>query len=101
MVRRMSTLVAAMTLAVFLAVSLSSAQDMYKKEGDKKEGDKKAMTKEGAKLREFSCGDKCGYSVRSRDEAEVLDAAKQHVKKHHSDMAMSEKDIKGMIKDAK
>ena len=96
MVRRMSTLVAAITLVLFLAVSLSQAQEMKKKEGDKK-----AMMKEGATLKEFSCGDECGYSVRSRDEAEVLDAAKHHVKKHHGNMKMSEKDLKGMVKDAK
>ena len=110
MVRRIGVLVVAMTVAMFVAVNLSPAQEMKKKEGDqkgmtkgaeKKMAEKKAAMMEGATLKEFSCGDECGYSVRSRDEAEVLDAAEHHVKKHHSSMKVSEKDIKAMIKDVK
>ena len=52
------------------------------------------------KLKQIECDPKCGFLVRSHDEKEVVEVALQHAKKAHSGMKITEKDIKGMVKDA-
>jgi predicted small metal-binding protein len=92
-------------LALVLAVSFSSlifAQDAAKKE---MKGDmKKEMSKDTKKeekmgpMKSLSCDPSCGFMVRSHDEKEIMSAAMAHIKKHHAEMKMSEKDVKAMMK---
>ncbi len=51
------------------------------------------------KLKKLECDPKCGFAIQSHDEKEVIDIAIKHAKKAHS-MDVSEKEAKGMIKDA-
>ena len=51
-------------------------------------------------LKKVECDPKCGFMVQSHDEKEVIDIAMQHAKKYHTDMKMTEKDIRNMMKDA-
>jgi predicted small metal-binding protein len=51
------------------------------------------------KLKKIECDPKCGFLVRSHDEKEIIEIATQHAKKSHN-MAITEKDVKGMLKDA-
>jgi predicted small metal-binding protein len=51
------------------------------------------------KLKKVECDPKCGFMIRSHDEKEVIEIAIQHAKKLH-DMTITEKDVKGMMKDA-
>ena len=50
------------------------------------------------KLKKIECDPKCGFSVRSHDEKEVVEIALQHAKKAHK-MAITEKELRGMMKD--
>lgn len=51
------------------------------------------------KLKKIECDPKCGFLVRSHDEKEVVKIATQHAKESHN-MTLTEKDAKGMMKDA-
>jgi len=51
------------------------------------------------KLKKIECDPKCGFLVVSHDEKEVIDIATLHAKRSH-DMAITEKDVRGMLKDA-
>jgi predicted small metal-binding protein len=51
------------------------------------------------KLKKVECDPKCGFAIQSHDEKEVVDIALQHAKKAHS-MNITEKDVRGMMKDA-
>jgi len=51
------------------------------------------------KLKQVECDPKCGFLVRSHDEKELIDVAILHGKKAHN-MAITEKDVKKMMKDA-
>ena len=51
------------------------------------------------KLKQVECDPKCGFLVRSHDEKELVDVAIQHAKKAHN-MAITEKDVRTMMKDA-
>lgn len=111
-----SVLVGMMGVLLFFAFSVGAAQDkqaekkdemkMEKsdmkmdKAGMKMDKDEMAMGKDekGAQLKEFSCDDACGFSVRSRDDKEIMSAVTSHMKKHHPDMKMSKKELMGMIK---
>ena len=89
-----------LALALVLTFStLTLAQDKMGKE--MKKDDKASMSKSEMKMgamKSFSCDDKCGFMMKSRDEAEVTDAVMKHVKKHHPEMKASKKDVMGMIK---
>jgi len=50
-------------------------------------------------LKSISCDPTCGFMVRSHDEKEVMDLAKQHVKKVHH-MKTTDKELKAMVKSA-
>jgi predicted small metal-binding protein len=50
-------------------------------------------------LKKVECDPKCGFMVRSHDEKEIVEIAIDHAKKFH-DMAITVKDVKGMMKDA-
>ncbi len=50
-------------------------------------------------LKEVSCDPKCGFSVKSHDEKEIIEIVKQHAKKSHS-MSISDKDVEGKMKEA-
>ena len=50
------------------------------------------------KLVELECDPACGFLVRSHDEKEVMKLAKSHVAAKHSDMKVSESELKGMIR---
>lgn len=52
-----------------------------------------------AKLKKIECDPKCGFIVQSHDEKEIVEIAMQHAKKAHK-MKITEKDAKGMMKDA-
>ena len=92
---------------LFAGATIVRAQDSAKpamKETGKmemgKDADKMKMDKAesmGA-LTSFSCDDKCGFMMRSRDEKELMKGVKDHMKKHHADMKMSDKQIKDMMK---
>ena len=51
------------------------------------------------KLKKVECDPKCGFLIQSHEEKEVVDIAIQHAKKAHS-MAITEKDVRMMMKDA-
>jgi len=51
------------------------------------------------KLKKIECEPKCGFLVRGHDEKEVVEIALQHAKKAHK-MNITEKDVRGMLKDA-
>jgi len=51
------------------------------------------------KLKKVECDPKCGFLVRSHDEKEILLIAMDHAKKSHG-MAITEKDVRTMLKDA-
>jgi predicted small metal-binding protein len=51
------------------------------------------------KLKKVECDPKCGFAIQSHDEKEVVDIALQHAKKAHS-KDITEKDVRGMMKDA-
>ena len=51
------------------------------------------------KIKQLECDPKCGFLIRSHNEKEIVDIAIQHAKKAHS-MTVTEKDAKGMLKDA-
>lgn len=104
MAKQFYTAIVVILLAfAFSAVSFAqeAAKQEMKKEGKmemKTEG-KDAAMKEMGSMKSFSCDDQCGYMVRSRDGGEVMSAAKNHVKKHHKEMTMTDKQLKDMIKD--
>ena len=50
------------------------------------------------KLKKVECDPKCGFSIQSHDEKEVIDIVTKHAKKAHS-MDITEKDVRGMMKD--
>jgi len=83
----------------FTFSTLAFSQDKMKDE--KKMDDKMSMSKSeemSGPMKTFSCDDKCGFSVRSRDEKEIMSMVTSHMKKHHPEMKMSKKEMKGMIK---
>jgi len=51
------------------------------------------------KLKKIECDPKCGFLIRSHDEKEIIEIASRHAKNSH-DMAVTEKDLRGMLKDA-
>jgi predicted small metal-binding protein len=51
------------------------------------------------KLKKIECDPKCGFMVQSHDEKEIVMIAMDHAKKSHN-MNITEKDVKGMMKDA-
>lgn len=50
-------------------------------------------------LKEVSCDPKCGFSVKSHDEKEIMDIVKQHAKKSYN-MAITDKDVMEKMKEA-
>ena len=48
-------------------------------------------------LKQIQCDDMCGFMVRSHDEYEVIQLARQHIKNAHK-MDVSEADLKSKIK---
>jgi predicted small metal-binding protein len=50
-------------------------------------------------MKRLECLAPCNFSVKSRDEKEIIEIAKHHAKKSHN-MEISEKDLKAMIKPA-
>jgi predicted small metal-binding protein len=49
------------------------------------------------KLKSIECDPKCGFMVRSHDEKEVINIAREHAKKSHK-LDATENDIKKMMK---
>ena len=52
-----------------------------------------------ASLKEIECDPKCGFMVRSHDEKELIEIAREHAMKSHK-MTISEHELKGMMKSA-
>jgi predicted small metal-binding protein len=52
-----------------------------------------------SKLKKVECDPKCGFVVQSHDEKELVEIATLHAKKLHN-LKITEKDVKGMMKDA-
>ena len=103
MVQRIGMLMVAVGVALFVSMP-AVAQDAGKMQGKKVEKTmemKKSQMTEAAPLKEISCTKECGFTVRSRDEAEVLAAAKAHIAKHHPQMKLTDKQIKEMVKEVK
>jgi predicted small metal-binding protein len=48
-------------------------------------------------MKSVTCDASCGFMVRSRDEKEVVDATKNHVRRMHK-QEISDKDVRGMMK---
>jgi predicted small metal-binding protein len=67
------------------------------KENEHKEKEVMTMT---TTLKKIECDPKCGFMVTSHDEKEIIEIATQHAKKFHNLTAITEKDIRGMMKDA-
>jgi predicted small metal-binding protein len=53
-----------------------------------------------AELKQVECDPKCGFLIRSHDEKELIDIAIKHGKEFHN-MALTENDIKKMMKSVK
>lgn len=51
------------------------------------------------KLKKLECDPKCGFSIQSHDEKEIVDIAIKHAKIAHK-MDVTEKEARGMMKDA-
>jgi predicted small metal-binding protein len=51
------------------------------------------------KLKKVECDPKCGFLVRSHDEKEIVEITTLHAKNSHN-MVITEKDVRGMLKDA-
>jgi len=60
---------------------------------------KKEVINMAAALKQVECDPKCGFLIRSHDEKEVIEIAKEHAKKSHN-MTITEKEIKAMMKNA-
>lgn len=50
-------------------------------------------------LKQIECDPKCGFMIRSHDEKEIIEVAKEHAKKSHK-MKVTEKEIRAMMKNA-
>jgi predicted small metal-binding protein len=50
-------------------------------------------------LKKLECDPKCGFSVQSHNEAEVIRIALEHAKTFHN-MTMTEKEAREMLEDA-
>jgi predicted small metal-binding protein len=48
-------------------------------------------------LKKIECDPKCGFMVQSHEEKELVDVAKEHVKKYHN-KTVTDEDVKKMIK---
>ena len=51
-------------------------------------------------LKSITCDPKCGFSVRSHNEKELIEIALAHVKNMHPQMKVSEDEVKSWIKPA-
>jgi predicted small metal-binding protein len=51
-------------------------------------------------LKKVECDPKCGFQVISHDEKEVVSIALEHAKKYHNMTGITEKEVRGMLKDA-
>jgi len=106
MMKQLFTVLFAVTL-IFAFSTVTFAQDKEaakaKSEVKMKMKKKEMDTKDHAMsdLKSLSCDPACGFSVVSKDEAEIVSMTKMHAKAHHPDMAMSEVQIKEMIKPAR
>jgi len=60
---------------------------------------KKEVISMATALKQVECDPKCGFMIRSHDEKEVIEIAKEHAKKSHN-MTITEKEIKAMMKNA-
>jgi predicted small metal-binding protein len=60
---------------------------------------RKEVTTMAEKLKIVECDPKCGFLVQSHDEKELIEIAVQHAEKSHN-LKITEKDVKGMMKDA-
>ena len=49
-------------------------------------------------LKKLECDPKCGFLIQSHDEKEIIEIAKEHARKFHNKTAITEKDIRGMVK---
>jgi predicted small metal-binding protein len=98
MLKQLSVVVLLIILAsVFTAPAFS--QEAGKMEAQKEQ--KMESKGEMGAMKTFSCDDKCGFMVKSHDGKEVMAAAKAHVKKHHAEMKMTDKQLKEMMKEEK
>jgi predicted small metal-binding protein len=52
--------------------------------------------KEAGPVKQIPCDDVCGFAVHSRNEKELISAAREHLKTYHH-MKMSDKDLKAKI----
>lgn len=52
-----------------------------------------------AELKQLECPPECGFMVRSQDEKEIIEMAKQHARKSHK-MTITDKELKEMIRSA-
>jgi len=50
------------------------------------------------KLRQISCDPACGFMVQSHDETEVLKMAREHAKKNHKELKVTDAGLKKMMK---
>jgi predicted small metal-binding protein len=50
-------------------------------------------------MKKIECPAPCNFSVKSRDEKEIVEMTMQHAKKSHN-MTITEEDVKKMIKPA-
>jgi predicted small metal-binding protein len=89
--------ICALFLIVILAFTFSTisfAQDKQTKE------EKMQLTKsekEMGPVKSISCGDACGFMVKSRNEKELISIAKKHVKEMHH-KKLTDNEVKEKIK---
>jgi predicted small metal-binding protein len=53
----------------------------------------------GSDLKKIECDPKCGFTVQSHDEKEVIEIAKKHAKEKHG-MNATDQQLKDMMKSA-
>jgi len=94
----------AAALAICLTIAFSCiafSQETMQKEMKKDEMKKESVMKEGMMLKSVECDPVCGFMCRSHDEKELSAIVMEHAKKNHKEMKITEKDIKGMMKEVK
>jgi len=77
--------------------SIALTQDKQKESNNEGKVEMTKGDKEMGPVKSISCGAECGFMVKSRNEKELINFAKKHVKEIH-DKKLTNKEVKEMIK---
>lgn len=109
MMKQLFTALFAVTLIfAFSTVTFAQDKDAAKAKSEMKMQMKKEQMKKDQMMKEhgmaglysLKCDPTCGFRVVSKDKAEIVAMTKEHMKKHHPDMTMTDAQIEEMIKPA-